>query len=565
MKKLMLLTGVAGLLFATTAAFAAEDTATNATATAAAADQTPQPSDQTPQPGASDQAAAPAAVAPEAPATAPIAAPVVPAVVAKTPPPTVAPGSQGLIMNFRTVPLDQVLNYMSKVAGYIIHTTTDISGSVTVWNDQPMSKDEAIILLKKVLAEKGYGVVVDGRTLTVMTLLEVKKKGILVEKGGDPEGVPNIADMRTQIVPIHTLNVVQLVKELQPLQSPEATFTADEAANALVMTDTSANIHHMLEIISALDNINSGAATVKVYPLKYADAKSLVGMIKDIFPPADNSTTGGRGNLPGLGGGGGRRGGGGFGGAGGGGNPFAALLAGGASDDSGHTPTAKVNATSDDHGNALIVSAPDALIPTIDDLVSKLDVPIEDATLVQVFKLKNADPGEMAILLTSLYPDDTGTDASRSAATFVGGRGGAAGGRGGFGAVATGGGATSTQSAYMKKLSHVGAVPDMRTKSLVVTAGKDVMPGIIDIVNELDSQSRGIVKAYHIDLVNADPAIVQSILQEQFQSFNNQKTTATTLTTGLSPVYDRNKSLSQTLNTAASTQINSSASSSAGR
>lgn len=555
MKKLMLLTGVAGVLFATTAAFAAEDTSTNATVTAPAADQTPQPPDQSPQPGAPDQAAGPAAVAPEAPAAAPVAAPV-PPVVAKVPPRAVAPGSQGLIMNFRNVPVDQVLNYMSKVAGYIIHTTTDISGSVTVWNDQPITKPEAVILLKQVLAEKGYGVVEDGRTLTVMTLLELKKKGIFVDKGNDPEAVPNIADMRTQIVPIHTLNVVQLVKELQPLQSPESTFTADEAANALVMTDTSANIHHMLQIISALDNINSGAATVKVYPLKYADAKALVGMIKDIFPAADASPGGARNNLPGIGGG--RRGGGGGFGGGGGGNPFAALLAGGASDDSGHTPTAKVNATSDDHGNALIVSAPDALIPTIDELVSKLDVPIEDATLVQVFKLKNADPTEMANLLTLLYPDDTGTDASRSAATFVGGRGGA-GGRGGFaGGGAAAGGAASTQSAYMKKLSHVGAVPDMRTKSLVVTAGKDVMPGIIDIVNELDSQTRGIVKAYHIDLVNADPAVVQSILQEQFQTFNNQRTTAATLTTGLSPIYDRNKSMSQTLNNSISTSSSSS-------
>ena len=156
----------------------------------------------------------------------------------------------------------------------------------------------------------------------------------------------------------------------------------------------------------------------------------------------------------------------------------------------------------------------------------QLDVPIEDATLVQVFKLKNADPGEMSILLTSLYPDDTGTDASRSAATFVGGRGG--GGRGGSRRIwrrrrRAAAAQRAAQSAYMKKLSHVGAVPDMRTKSLVVTAGKDVMPGIIDIVNELDSQSRGIVKPHYIDLVNADPAIVQSILQEAIPVFQQSK------------------------------------------
>ncbi len=56
-------------------------------------------------------------------------------------------------------------------------------------------------------------------------------------------------------------------------------------------------------------------------------------------------------------------GGGGFGGF----NPFGGGAPGGDADsNNGHTPTAKVSAVSDDHGNALVVSAPDSLIPTID-------------------------------------------------------------------------------------------------------------------------------------------------------------------------------------------------------
>ena len=133
MKKLLLRAGVAGVLFATTAAFAAEDSATNASAQRlpmpCRTDQTPaKPEDPTPQPAAaSDQTAAPATVAPETPVAAPVAAPV-PTVVAKAPPRAVPAGSQGLIMNFRNVPVDQVLNYMSKVARkYIIHAPPPIS------------------------------------------------------------------------------------------------------------------------------------------------------------------------------------------------------------------------------------------------------------------------------------------------------------------------------------------------------------------------------------------------------------------------------------------------------
>src|SRR5882724_398731 len=169
MKKLMLLTGLAGVIFAGAAAFAADGTATNPPAMDAdvpAIDHAPPAADQTPQPpDVSDQTAAPAAAAPDAVAPTTSAT----ATVAKVAPRPVPPGSQGLIMNFHDVPIMQVLNYMSKVAGYIIHTTTEVSGTVTVWNDQPMTKDEAVDLLEKVLSEKGYGVLADGRTLTVMT------------------------------------------------------------------------------------------------------------------------------------------------------------------------------------------------------------------------------------------------------------------------------------------------------------------------------------------------------------------------------------------------------------
>ena len=304
MKKLMLLAGLAAGLLAT-AAFAADAPDTNATAAAtndAAApatdqapppDATPQPADQTPQPAVTPDQTAPTAV-PAAPVPMPAAtapAPAAPMIAVRTRP--LAPGEKGLIMNFKDVELQQVLDYMSKVAGFIIHTKVDgVSGTVTVWNDQPMSKEEAVLLLKKVLAEHGYTVVQDGRVLTVMTTLE-GKKNTAVGSGNDPDTVENNSDMRTQIIPVGTLNVVQLVKELQPLASTDAQLTADEAANSVMITDTQSGIRHLMEVIKALDSVNSNSSTVKVYKLKYADAKATAALIKEVFPNPDTGPGGG--------------------------------------------------------------------------------------------------------------------------------------------------------------------------------------------------------------------------------------------------------------------------------
>ena len=54
--------------------------------------------------------------------------------------------AEGLRMNFRNVPLEMVLDYMSEAAGFAIIAEVDVSGTVSVWNNNPLSKAEAVSL-----------------------------------------------------------------------------------------------------------------------------------------------------------------------------------------------------------------------------------------------------------------------------------------------------------------------------------------------------------------------------------------------------------------------------------
>jgi type II secretory pathway component GspD/PulD (secretin) len=74
-------------------------------------------------------------------------------------------GDKALRMNFRGVPLEQVLNYMSDAAGFIIVLETQVSGTVDVWSNQPLAQGEAVALLNSVLNKNGYAAIQDGRTL----------------------------------------------------------------------------------------------------------------------------------------------------------------------------------------------------------------------------------------------------------------------------------------------------------------------------------------------------------------------------------------------------------------
>jgi type II secretory pathway component GspD/PulD (secretin) len=90
--------------------------------------------------------------------------------------------------------------------------------------------------------------------------------------------------------------------------------------------------------------------------------------------------------------------------------------------------------------------------------------------------------------------------------------------------------ATNPQSQRIKKRQQVVAVADARTSSVVVTATKDLIDQIGDMIQELDHHSpkESSVQVFHLN--NADPQQVLPVLQDMFQSStatrNNRSTSS---------------------------------------
>ena len=420
------------------------------------------------------------------------------------------PGTNQLVsLNFHGAPLETVLKYIGDAAGFIVLPQTEIKGDVDIWSSHPVTKDEVVKLLDSVLRKNGYAAVQDGRTLNIVKLSDAKRENIPTVSGNNPELIPKDDRIVTQILPVRSINAAQAIKELGALKSENAEWTADDAGNAIIITDARANIRRMAEIIKALDTFSSSVNTVRVFPLKYEDAKTLAGVIKELFPSQDsrNSSSGGAG-FGGFGGGPGGEGPGGppgFGGepgGPGGGN-------GNASESNAQARTARINAVADEQSNSLLISAPDEAMSTIEGVIQSVDKPVQDITEVRLFHLKNADPVEMTDLLASLYPDDANTANGNSQQNQFGG-GSPFGPPGGFGQNDNSG----QQSDRAKRIGRVNSVADRRTASVVVTAAKSLMPQIEETVAKLDANPARKMKVRVISLRNADPEDVAQIMNE---------------------------------------------------
>lgn len=433
-----------------------------------------------------------------APAAAPAAAPA-PA-SPNRPLSTTSPVPKGSIMlNFQGASLNDVLNYLSEAAGFVIVKEADVSGTVNVVSRQPITADDAVDLLNTVLIEKGYVAIRNNRILKIVKREGAQKRDLPVLTGSDPDRIPRRDEMVTQILPLRFGEAAKLIENLRPLLPDNATISANESSNSILMTDTQANIRRIAEIIRAIDTSVASISTIRIYPLQYANAKELATVITQLFAQSGTST----------GGGGGRRGGGfpgfgGFGGPGGGGGqqPSAQSEA--------RQANSRVIAVADDQSNSLIVSAPEELIPNITEVISKIDTSITDVTDTRIFRLINADATETAEIITSLYAD-TSSQTSQQNRNNQGGRGGF-GGFGGFGG--QGGQQSTTQTSGRALLqAKVVAVGDPRTNSLLVTAAADTMAQIAEMVGRLDSSSSKKQKVYFHALQHADADSVANVLR----------------------------------------------------
>jgi type II secretory pathway component GspD/PulD (secretin) len=337
-----------------------------------------------------------------------------------------------LNMNFNNAPLDMVLNYLSDAAGFIVVQQTRVNGYVTIKGSH-ITKDQAVDLLNSELNHNNYAAIREVNVLTIVNKSEAKTSRIPVKMGNNPTNIPNTDEIATWIIPIRFVEARQLVSDLSLFVSPQATVVANEAGNSIVVTDTQANIRHLVQIIQLVDGSAESETEIKVFVLKHASPVDVANELSSIFPSSSGSgsqspfTFGGGGGRGGGGrGGGGRGGGGGFGGPGGGfggGNPFAAMLGGGANADSTQQRIQKatqVTAVADSRIQAVIVTAPKDLMNQIAGIMDEIDVASDRDQQVATIELQNADAQSVATVLQSMFSNGntsrTGTGSSANSA-----------------------------------------------------------------------------------------------------------------------------------------------------
>ncbi len=196
-------------------------------------------------------------------------------------------------------------------------------------------------------------------------------------------------------------------------------------------------------------------------------------------------------------------------------------------------------------GNSIVITDTQANIRHLCEIIKAIDSSAEASTEIRVFRLKFANPTDVATLLGGVFPSQSSSGSAQTPVRFGGGGGGGGpfaglfgGGRGGGGGQGGGGNnaAGSSQNDRIRKQTQVVAVADLRTSSVVVTAQKDLMEQIAGMIEQVDVSSDRDQKIFVYHLDHGDPQQAATVLQGMFQgnnsrNNNNRSTTSSALQT----------------------------------
>ncbi len=276
--------------------------------------------------------------------------------------PSLRPGmaDEMVSVNFDNVEIRTVLKTIGDITGINFIPAERVTGTVTVMSPTPIRLGDLYAFLQSILDVHGYATIETENAVKVVPKAEAAKNHVQVRIGADPADIPKNDGIVTQIIALKYADVSEVSQIIEPVLSTGAQMATYTRTNSLMITDTSANLHHVAQIIQQLD-VAGSKEKARLFPLTHASAQVLSEQITRILERGKGPTA----------------------------QAGRAQTAGASSSGPRLLP--------DERTNSILVIAGEQETQTISDLIAQLD--IERPTgmnNVHVTYLKNADANEVS-------------------------------------------------------------------------------------------------------------------------------------------------------------------------
>jgi general secretion pathway protein D len=185
-----------------------------------------------------------------------------------------------ITMDFQDVDLGVLVKFISEITGRNFIVDDRVKGKVTIISPGKISVDEAYAVFQSVLQVKGFTTVPSGRIIKILPAQEAKTSTVETVFPGAAAGLTD--EFVTKLMPLHNVQVNNLLPIVQPLVSSNGLLAAYTATNTLIIIDSASNISRVGRIIKELD-VPGFEQKVEVIRLVYAFATDVAATLEQVL------------------------------------------------------------------------------------------------------------------------------------------------------------------------------------------------------------------------------------------------------------------------------------------
>ncbi|MFO7995131.1 MAG: type II secretion system secretin GspD [Marinobacter sp.] len=253
-------------------------------------------------------------------------------------------------LNLKDADIRAFVTQVADITGYSFVVDPRVKGKVTVLSSAPMNKDEIYDLFLAVLQVHGFTAIPGEEVIKVVQQVDAKQSAESLDRFTETPSEQLI----TRVIQIDNANALELVPILRPLVAKYGHLAGVAAANALIVSDHSANIRRIEQIVRELDSPSK--YEVEVIQLEEAWVGDMVELLQELAP--DELGQGG-----------------------------------------GENAARKYSVTADERSNRLILRGDETFRDKMRALITKLDQPSATGGTTKVIRLSHADADNLTEIL----------------------------------------------------------------------------------------------------------------------------------------------------------------------
>ncbi|MFS1523622.1 type II secretion system secretin GspD [Microbulbifer sp. 2304DJ12-6] len=189
-----------------------------------------------------------------------------------------AQGPERVTLSLDNADIRDLINWAADFTGKNIIVHPNVKGKVTVVAGDPMTHDEAFDVFMSVLQVNGFSLIGQGGTWKVVPDALAKQQAIPV---ADENTLAPAESLVVRTVRVENISAAQLIAMLRPLIPQTGHLAAYADTNTLIIADRAANIDQIVRLVRQLDR--AGAIDIEVVPLLFASAKEVKQVLNELL------------------------------------------------------------------------------------------------------------------------------------------------------------------------------------------------------------------------------------------------------------------------------------------